>query len=113
MADFPVSSYSVTIGRVPMPGMSPDSATWCVAGIRCRQATSGAFLDICFMPPAAALPANTSAGNWHIAYRPVLELPNYIDLLRNESPILMSLDPARPERHAIRTANFEPVGEAE
>lgn len=113
MSDFPVSAYSVTLGRLPMVGMSADPATWCVAGIRCRQATSGAFLDIGFIPAGIPLPANTSAGNWHISYRPVSELASYLDLLRNEGPILMALDPAKPERHSIHTASFEPVGEGE
>jgi hypothetical protein len=113
MSDFPIATYSVTIGRLKMPGMSADPNTWCVAGIRCRQAGSGEYLDLCFLPPGVALPANTSVGKLHISYRPITELVNYLDLLRNEAPVAMSLDSARPDQHYIHTANFEAVGEGE
>jgi hypothetical protein len=60
-----------------------------------------------------ALPANSSSGNLHISYRPIDELPYYVDLLRNESPINMALDSAHPERHNLHNGTFEPVGEGE
>jgi hypothetical protein len=46
-------------------------------------------------------------------YRPASELPYYVDLLRNEGPLTMSLDASRPESHRISTAEFEPIGEGE
>jgi hypothetical protein len=113
LADFSVSKYSVTIGRIKLPGMGSDPNTWCAAGIRCTQASAGDFLDVCFLPQGVALRPNTSVGPWHTSYRPISELHNYIDLLRNEGPLNMALDPARPEQHGIHTAGSEAVGEGE
>lgn len=114
MADFPIAGYSVTLGRVRMPGMSTNPDSWAIGGIRCGQGASGQeFLDIAFMPEGVALPANTSNGNWHTSYRPASEMGIYIDILRSEKPLRMSLDSSQPERHRIGTTNVEPVGEAE
>jgi hypothetical protein len=116
-ADFPLTGYRVTLGRTALPGMDPtDPDKWCAAGIRCIQGGGGGkdLLDICFMPSNVPLPRNTSAGTTHVMYRPISELPYYIDLMRNEKPLVMTIDSARPERHRINTGvNAEPVGEGE
>jgi hypothetical protein len=112
MAKYAVASYNVVLGRIPWVGLGSDPDKWPVAGIRCRQQSSGAYLDIAFMPEGVPMPANTSSGNYHISYRPFSQFSAYIDILRNEAPIYMSLDAARPERHDISTA-FEPVGEGD
>jgi hypothetical protein len=117
-ADYPLSGYRVTLGRVALPGMDSNAPdTWCAAGIRCIQGGGGKdYLDICFVPTGVPLPPNTSSGNTHYMYRPIAEFPYYIDLLRNEKPLVMSLETARPERHRIGTGSgvaAEKVGEGE
>ena len=110
MATFRVRTYSVRLGLGPLPG-----GVTAVAGIRCAGEVGGDFLDIAFVD-AGVLPPNASNvdGNarWHVSYRPVAELPCYLDLLRNEKPIEMHMDAAQPQRHAISTGR-EPVGELE
>ena len=112
MATYSVASYSVVLGRIPLPGLGSDPDKWPVAGLRCRQQSSGPFIDVAFMPEGVPLPSNSSNGNWHIAYRPFSEFSAYVNILRNEAPVYMSLDASRPERHGIRTS-YEPVGESE
>jgi len=52
---------------------------------------------------------NLSYGTIHI---PIKEMPNYVDLLRNEAPIYGYLNSDNPEWNSITTSN-EDVGEGE
>lgn len=109
MADYPVATYRVTLGRVRLPGMNNDPGTWPMGGIRCSQ-QAGQLLDIAFMPTGVALPVNTSNANHHVLYRPESEMPLYLDLLRNERPVHMTIDPAQPAKHQLSTTDAQPVG---
>jgi hypothetical protein len=112
---FAISTYSISLGPLPLIGLGTDPAKWAVAGIRCRQGAGSShdFLDIAFMPEGVPLPANSSSGTTHILYRPFAEFAAYVDLLRTEKPLGMAIDPTRPQRHGITTNANEPVGEEE
>jgi hypothetical protein len=111
-----LQSYRITLGRVQLPGMPNDPASWCAAGIRCSTGTGAKGLDICFISAGLPLPPNTAPSGSYplfVMYRPITEFPYYVDLLRNEKPLHMALDPQRPERINISNMESEPVGEGE
>ena len=72
-------------------------------------------LYILFRDPADSLPSNTynETNKIGVAYQPISQYPNYLDLVRNERPIMVTFRPEdTPPKFVVYCAS-EPVGEGE
>jgi hypothetical protein len=115
MTTYEVTSYSVSLGKLNLL-LSGDRVVEIVAGIRCGTGIKGGpVLDIGFIPNETPLPPNPSEplyGSIYTTFRPLSEYVYYLDLLRNEKPIEMTIDEKAPYHHGIRTGQ-EKIGEGE
>jgi hypothetical protein len=107
---FLVAKYSIDLFRA-FPNTSGGHA-----GVRCS-GPNGELFDIIFYPPDIQ-PANNRTNisiqpseNWGVSYLPASEYVWYVDLLRNEHPVNVTLDDQNPEKNRIWCS--EPAGEGE
>lgn len=71
-------------------------------------------MDVVFVAPGSAYPAPIFDADNKKGYMfmPISDLPAFVDILRNESPIFGHLRADRPEWTSVTTTQ-EPVGEGE
>ena len=72
-------------------------------------------LRLFFLDPIDNLPPNSydAANRVGNAYQPFSQYPHYLDLIRNEKPILVTFRPEDTPPKFVVYCNFEPPGEGE
>ncbi len=108
---FEVKTYTVLLGCKIGVGMT--NLPYVPAVIQCKGAAGETFL-VAFGPDVSSSKAFTYLGQKRGGIPvPVSELPNYIDLLRNEKPIYAQISDTQIDNLNLLKTDPEPVGEGE
>lgn len=109
---FEVTNYTVSLHRAVAMSLDGRAVVF-VALIVCKGSGQDEMI-VLFQPEGEPLESNyydaARRRGYHI--RPSSELPWYVDLLRNEEPVFVTMDDVRPV-FMFLSVRDEPVGEGE
>jgi hypothetical protein len=106
---FEVQTYRVVLaGRMAVEAMPLKFRAYIVCEGPDGEVATFYFVDDAEVPPNFYDPERKLA----VAYLPSAQYPWYVDILRNEGPLLIALDSERPELNRLATGP-EPAGEGE